>query len=83
MTEALEDVGVYITKAWMKHLGYSDERLTELMVEGCHSDTCEFDGQDWTCFDEYGESHHPDYDELNATAELVFFVLMSTEAQDY
>ena len=87
MTKSFEVVAETITKAWMKHLGYSDDALTELVLNGGHSEYCYFEGNDWNCFDEYGESHHSNYDELNETGDLVCFVLEKLnmewrEAQD-
>lgn len=51
-----------IAKAWLRHQGYTDERI-DAIVTG-HNTGCELEGYSWNCRDEEGKSLHPDWDAL-------------------
>ncbi|SLF57798.1 hypothetical protein [Mycobacteroides abscessus] len=51
-----------IAKAWLRHQGYTDERI-DAIVPG-HNTGCELEGYSWNCRDEEGKPLHPDWDAL-------------------
>lgn len=51
-----------IAKAWLRHQGYTDERI-DAIVTG-HNTGCELEGYSWNCRDEEGKPLHPDWDAL-------------------
>jgi hypothetical protein len=75
MSELVEQVAKELTFAWMKHLGYTDKEISELDTKPHSEYGCDFEGMDWVCTDENGESNHVFYDVLNETSELVMFIL--------
>jgi len=62
--------------AEMSHRGYTDEQIKAAERQRC-ADTCEWDGNSlrWECFNEDGESNHPDADELAEVAGVIERVL--------
>lgn len=51
-----------IAKAWLRHQGYTDERI-DAIAPG-HNTGCELEGYSWNCRDEEGKPLHPDWDAL-------------------
>lgn len=71
-----EQTAQRITHEWMRHLGYTNERIEIAEAQTCENSGCEFvAGLGWDCSDEHGRSNHPERDDLVDAAELVMFVL--------
>lgn len=65
-----------ITRAWMQHLGYSEDHVDSLEQATHEGYGCEHNPLGgWDCIDESGDSQHQDWDEYDNTAQIVMFVL--------
>ncbi|MDJ0405859.1 DUF3310 domain-containing protein [Rhodococcus erythropolis] len=65
-----------ITRAWMLHLGYSEDHVDSLEQATHEGYGCEHNPLgSWDCIDESGDSQHQDWDEYDNTAQIVMFVL--------
>lgn len=60
-----------VANAWMRHQGYTEAQVDRAAAIQSHSDAgCGFDGFDWDCRYEDGESRHPVLDALVEATDM-------------
>lgn len=75
-SNAFEATARRVTHDWMRHLGYTDDAIEKAENMTCEQAGCQMFGEGhWDHSDENGDSLHPERDELEASGELVMFVM--------
>lgn len=73
--EALTETARRLTFERMAHYGYTPEQITAAETMTHQAAGCAFEGNRWDCTDEDDKPLHPDWDELEQTAEFIMWVL--------
>lgn len=69
-----------IARAWMLHQGYTHEEIAIGEAQSHELSGCTFDGTNWDCADEDGESFHPQMDALVEACSMANVAIEALES---
>lgn len=69
-----------IARAWMTHLGYTDDQVITAEQQNCKNSGCEREDTWWNCFNERGESNHPLADALEEACAMARVAVEALES---